>query len=121
MTQCYFTPVPSRRVSTNGRVEFRLAAEGCRQVRVAAVWPDGRRADVGNYELKPSLELVKAYPCTEGFVGQFQWELSFENEQGEVVEVLNQPYEIIKSDVHSTCLLDGCWISIRHWSPTESR
>jgi len=120
-TQCYFTPVPSRRISTNGRVEFRLAAEGCRQVRVAAVLPDGGRIEVGSYELKPALELVKVYPCTEGLVGQFEWELTFVSDQGETAEILRQPYEIVKSEVHSTCLLDGCWISIRHWSPTESR
>ena len=120
-TQCYFTPVPSRRVSTNGRVEFRLAAEGCSRVRAAALWPDGRRVEAGVFELKPALELVKAYPNTEGFVGQFQWELCFENDLGETVEMLRQDYEIVPSEVHSTCLLDGCWISIRHWSPTESR
>ena len=32
-TQCYFTPVPSRRISNNGRVEFRLAAAGCARAR----------------------------------------------------------------------------------------
>lgn len=120
-TQCYFTPVPSRRISTNGQVEFRLAADGCRCVHVAAVWQSGHRIEVGTYSLKPNLELVKVIPNTAGFVGQFEWELGFENEQGEIVETLRQPYEIVKSNVHSTCLLDGCWVSIRHWSPSESR
>ena len=121
MTQCFFTPVPSRRVSNNARVEFRLAATGCSRVRAAAVFADGRRVEVGVFEMKPALELVKAYPTTDGLLGQFEWELCFEDASGAVVETLRQPYEIIVSDVHSTCLLDGCWISIRHWSPTESR
>ena len=54
-------------------------------------------------------------------MGQFEWELTFVSDQGETAEILRQPYEIVQSEVHSTCLLDGCWISIRHWSPTESR
>ena len=27
----------------------------------------------------------------------------------------------MRSDVHSTCLLDGCWTSIYHWSEDEAR
>ena len=120
-THCYFTPVPSRRISTNGRVEFRLAADGCCRVRVAAVFADGRRMEAGCFDLLPDHRLVKGYPDTTGLLGRFVWELQFEDENGEVIETLRQPYEIVGSSVHSTCLLDGCWISIRHWSPTESR
>ena len=89
-TQCYFTPVPSRRISTNGQVEFRLAADGCRCVHVAAVWQSGHRIEVGTYSLKPNLELVKVIPNTAGFVGQFEWELGFENEQGEIVDMTEE-------------------------------
>lgn len=32
-----------------------------------------------------------------------------------------QPYEVVKSAVASTCLLDGCWVSIYHWSDDEAR
>ena len=118
---CYFTPVPSRRISNNGRVEFRLAADGCRRARATAVFADGRRVDAGVFDMKPDLELVKAYPNTDGLLGQFTWEVAFEDADGNVVDTLCENYEIVASDVHSTCLLDGCWISIRHWSPTESR
>ena len=89
-TQCYFTPVPSRRISNNGRVEFRLAASGCSRVRAAAVFADGRRVDAGVFEVKPDLELVKAYPTTDGLLGQFVWELSFEDADGNVVLNINR-------------------------------
>ena len=58
MTHCYFTPVPSRRISNNGRVEFRLAAEDCARVATEAVFADGRRVATGTFELKPALQLV---------------------------------------------------------------
>ena len=117
---CYYTPIPPRRVSTNGKVEFRLASDGCRRVRIAALLEDGKRVEAGVFNLKPELGVVSAYPETRKLTGRFQWELTFEDAAGNPVRTFLQPYEIVRSDVHSTRLLDGCWISIRHWSETES-
>ena len=119
-TACYYTPIPPRRISTNGKVEFRLAAEGCRRVRIAALTEDGKRTEAGVFDLKPGLEPVSAFPSVKGLSGRFKWELTFENAVGDPVQTFLQPYEIVPSKVHSTQLLDGCWISIRHWSETES-
>ncbi len=118
---CYFTPVPSRRISTNGKVEFRLATKSATTLDVSAKLADGTKKFIGVFLLKQNLELTKIYPETSGLVGEFDWILEFKDDTGEVIETITQNYEIVNSDVHSTRLLDGLWVSIRHWSPDESR
>ena len=120
-SSCYFTPVPSRRISTNGKVEFRLATKSASTLDVSVLFADGSKKFIGVFPLKQNLELTKVYPETSGLLGEFDWVLDFKNEKGEIIETITQNYEIVKSDVHSTRLLDGCWISVRHWSPVESR
>ena len=118
--ECFFTPIPPRRISSNGQVEFRLASDGCKKVRISALMEDGMKTEAGVFDLKPGLEPVSAVLSPEGITGMFQWELSFEDAEGNPVRTFLQPYEVVPSEVHSTQLLDGCWISIRHWSETES-
>lgn len=118
---CYFTPVPSRRISTNGKVEFRLATSSAVSVSVSAKFSDGTQKIIGEFPLKQNLKLTKIHPDTTGLIGEFDWILEFRDASGNVIDTQIQNYEIVKSDVHSTRLLDGCWISVRHWSPVESR
>ena len=71
-----FTPVPGRRISENGRVEFRLAAKDCDKVNVYAVLKDEVRFS-GSVALLPDFQLVKFCPETKGIVGSFTWKIDF--------------------------------------------
>ena len=119
MNKCFFTPVPSRRISENGKVEFRLAASDCDKAVITAIVNE-KEIPAGSVDLLPDCGLVKFYPETNGLIGSFTWKIDFVKGEA-TVETIKQNYEIVKSDVHSTRLLDGLWISIRHWSPDESR
>lgn len=121
MTDNYCTPVPARRVSTNGRLELWLAAREAQSVRIQAVLPDGSQVACGESALMNHLELNKVYPDMKGISGRILLKTDFMAEDGTVLETLEQPYEIVKSNVHSTRLIDGCWVSIYHWSEDEAR
>lgn len=121
MKQQYCTPVPARRVSENGRLELRLASQEAQQVRVQAVRADGSVRDCGSFPITAGLALNKVYPDTAGLIGKFTLCITFLTADGQALETLEQDYEIVRSDVHSTCLLDGCWVSIYHWSDDEAR
>lgn len=121
MCNCYCTPVPSRRISDLARLELRLAADSAAQVRVSTVFPDGTKKACGEYAIAPNLQLNKVYPDIRGLCGKFQLIVEFLMAEGDVCGRYEQPYEILHTGVPSTGLLDGCWVSIRHWSPTESR
>ena len=121
MNNHYCTPVPSRRVSTNGRLELRVASENASIVRVETLFSDGHRTACGSYPIEGNLTLNKLYPELNGITGQFLLDVTFLAADGTVLEIKQQPYEIVKSEVHSTCLLDGCWVCIYHWSESEAR
>lgn len=121
MKTCYCTPVPSKRVSVNAKIEFRVSAQDAKLLAVKAVMPDGTAKDCGRFAIENGMALNKVYPQTSGLLGPFTFVLTFLLPDGTVADEQKFSYEIVTSDVHSTCLLDGCWISIRHWSPTESR
>ena len=113
------TPVPARRISTNGKVELRIAAEEAVRVDIQAQLSD-RTVDCGSYAICPHLELNKIVPNTEGIVGPFVFVMNFRDEAGNLLGSLKQHYEIVASSVHSTCLLDGCWVTLYHWSEQEA-
>ena len=83
---CYFTPVPSRRISTNGKVEFRLAAQNAVVSDVSVKFSDGTSKFIGTFPLKKNLELTKIYPDIDGLLGEFDWVLEFKDENGEVID-----------------------------------
>lgn len=117
----YCTPVPSRRISVNARLELRIATENAVAVRVEAIASDGRRLSAEEFPLVAGLVLNKICPRLEGVVGQGRLDISFLDSAGFVLEAKHQNYEIIASPVTSTRLLDGCWVSIYNWSEDEAR
>jgi hypothetical protein len=121
MMKHYCTPVPARRISTNGRLELRIVSKEAVRVQILAVKDNQIMQDCGTYDLLPNSTLNKVYPSLHGLTGQIVLHIHFQNAQGETLEVMQQPYEIVVSPVHSTRLLDGCWISILHWSDDEAR
>lgn len=121
MNNCYCTAVPAYRISDRSRLELRIAADNSTAVNVSAELSDRKIHNCGSFPIKSKLELNKIYPDISGLLGSFSLKVSFLDALGNVIGVHEQPYEIVHTGVNSTRLLDGCWISIRHWSPTESR
>lgn len=116
----YMTPVPARRISTKATLELRVASREAAAVRAEAVFP-GRIKDLGRFPIRSGLALNKVYPCTENVVGEFRLRVIFLAENGSELERQDVAYEIVDTGVLSTCLLDGCWVSIYHWSEEEGR
>lgn len=121
MKRCFCTAVPAYRISDQGRLELRLAADTAASVSITFTGKDGICHQAGTFPIKNGRVLCKVYPCTDGLLGRFTMQVAFASADGQVMDTYSQPYEIVHTGVHSTQLLDGCWISIRHWSPTESR
>ncbi len=121
MSQHFCTPIPARRISVNGRLELRLATDDAASAQIDARLENGEVRGCGCFPLKGGRQLNIVHPDMSGLTGRLTLLISFLSENGTVLEVKEQPYEIILSRVHSTCLLDGCWVSIYHWSESEAR
>ena len=117
----YFTPIPARRISANSQLELRVATDSAAMLRIEGITTDGERMHVGQFLLKGALEPNKVYPDLSGEIGKIQLELYFCDTQGHLLEIQTLDYEIVSSAVASTCLLDGCWVSIYNWSEDEAR
>ena len=117
----YCTPIPARRISTNSRLELRVATDSAAILRAEIVTADGERRHAGQFSLKGGLELNKIYPTLSGAAGKIWLEISFWDMQNHLLEIQSLDYEIVKSDVVSTRLLEGCWVSIYNWSEEEAR
>lgn len=70
--------------------------------------------------LKTSLQASEDYQFISLDLKQFEGKIDIilEMDEGERRVF---PYEVIDSPVRSTRLLDGCWISLVHWSDDEAR
>ncbi|HPE95458.1 MAG TPA: DUF4434 domain-containing protein [Bacillota bacterium] len=120
MNENFCTPVPARRISAKAQVEWRVASKNCTRINITVRQNGAVVRDCGTFEITPDLALNKIVPDTNGIVGSITFVLSFL--RGDTVcETIEQDYQIVSSEVCSTRLLDGCWVSILHFSPSESR
>ena len=120
MNKHFCTAVPARRISSNGRLELRVASESGDFVQIRGILPEGQTVDCGQFSIEKNLVLNKVYPCLKRLSGSFLLQVDF-MKSDILLETWEQSYEIISSEVHSSCLLDGCWVSICHWSDDEAR
>ena len=65
----YCTPIPARRISTNSRLELRVATDSAAILRAEIVTADGERRHAGHFSLKGGVELPKIYPTVSGAGG----------------------------------------------------
>ena len=56
-----------------------------------------------------------------GITGEVSLVFNFLGTSGKLIETKEYKYEIIDSGCTSTTLIDGCWVSIYHWSEEEAR
>lgn len=114
----FMTPVPARRISAKAVLELRVASEQAVTVKVEAVFPQQIK-DLGCFSIQPGLALNKVYPSTGNVIGQFQLRVTFFARDNSILDMQDVSYEIVNTGVLSTCMLDGCWVSIYHWSEEE--
>lgn len=116
----YCTLIPSGRISEHARLELRLATDDASSVRMEVVRDSGQRTSQV-FVLRSGRERNQIYPCLQGITGKIWLEISFLDAQGSIQETLRRRFEIVPSPVASTRLLDGCWVSLYHWSEEEAR
>lgn len=113
------TLIPPHRASTQTRVEARLwspQAARCRWTVTsgsAAVF----QADI---ELGGD-SLPTTFAQTFEEAGELELVFEFFDATGVCIERRVAPYQIVDSGVRSTRQIDGCWVSIVHWSEEEAR
>lgn len=118
MQKNYCTPIPAARISNKVSPELKIATENARAAEIYAVTAGGK-ALLGKYDLKKGLESNRIYPDLGGITGKFEFEINFKDNNGNAEETIRIPYEALKSDVPSTGMIDGCWITLYHWSEAE--
>jgi len=121
MKTCFCTPIPSGRISTNGKLEIRVAAKALDNVTIRISQNGSLLKEEGPFKAAADLQETKIYPDLKGIIGTIDLTVEFHDAAGQAIGSESFPYEVVASDVHSTCLLDGCWVSIYHWSNAEAR
>ena len=118
MQKNYCTPIPAARISDKVSPELKIATANACAAEIYAVTAGGRTL-LGKYDLKKGLESNRIYPDLGGITGKFEFEINFKDNDGNTEETIRIPYEVVKSDVPSTGMIDGCWITLYHWSEAE--
>lgn len=111
--------IPPHRASTRSAVEIRIWAGTAAACRVS-VTLDGKPLRSAHLELS-STECFTVLTERIGAPGNVRFSFEFLDEVGDPVGRIDRPYEIVDSGVRSTRRIDGCWISVVHWSEEEAR
>ena len=118
MKKLYLTMVPGKRISCKCRPEMRVAAPISGKIRVLAEKNDEVHS-LGEYEIKGRYALNRIYLDVSMLSGEYIIRVSF---SGGALDLLaEERYTIIDSETNSGQLIDGCWVSLYHWSEEEAR
>ncbi|HWD39043.1 MAG TPA: DUF4434 domain-containing protein [Fimbriimonas sp.] len=112
------TLLPPYRASSLTSVQVRLwapEASNCRWTILSSGTPL-RSTDIPSKD--GAFEVVDE-PIPE--VGSLVFQFEFFNGDGVPLASHSLPYEVVESGVQSTRRVDGCWVSIAHWSEDEAR
>ncbi len=110
------TVIPPGRVSTRTDVEMRVWAPGASRVELCV---DGHASHAESWPLDGTEAVLR--PQLGGLVGAHDLRLRFLDGAGALLGERTHRCEIIESGHRSTGLIDGCWISLYHWSEDEAR
>ena len=121
MQQHDCTIIPSGRISVNGSVELNVASMDAVSVNVTMRREDGYVRDCGTFPIQSGRVCNHTHPDFGSQAGRYEVTVSFLDEAGAVLGVRQFPYELVSTKVTSTQMLDGCWVSICHWSDFESQ
>lgn len=103
------TLIPPHRISTQSFVEARVwspSATKCRWISNDELIAEGNCGALKHRFTKEGNHLFR---------------FEFMNDDGQVIEAQTKSYEVVETGVRSTRTIDGCWVSLVHWSEDESR
>ena len=118
-TDTAITLIPPHRASTLTPIQARIWTSDKRRCRWT-VLADG--VTVRSTECLPG-EGTSFTSCeaTIPIAGRFDFVFEVFDANSNLIEMHSFPYEIVESGVRSTRHVDGCWVSIAHWSEDEAR
>lgn len=120
MDKTYVTIIPAFRISTNLKPEVRAFSDQQSDF-VINIIKNKKVIRCLRNELKEASKEISIYLDLQDIVGDIEVEFSFFDLSGKQISTKKINYEIIDSGCNSTTLIDGCWVSIYHWSETEAR
>jgi len=117
--ESHVTVIPPHRVSSRVAVEVRLSSPDATHCR----WSVLHDNEVISTKYVP---LRCDFPFTAdrqiiSEPGQLEIVVEFFDPNGLVCATYRQPYEVVDTSCHSTRQIDGCWVSLVHWSEDEAR
>lgn len=112
--------IPGFRISTHIKPDVRIYSEHAVELILNAK-QENKVVKSLEYKLGKDKRIHSISPDFSGIKGDITLEFYFYNINGKLIENKNFKYEIIDSSCNSTTLLDGCWVSIYHWSEDEAR
>lgn len=111
------TLIPPGRISTRTAPELRVHAPGSAAVELSIV-RDGATVRSRSWPLAGAGTLR---PDLTSITGDVEFRLRFADAEGRTIGERIHPCEIVETGQLSTGLIDGCWISLYHWSEDEAR
>lgn len=118
MNNVQITAIPPGRVSTLTRPEIRVYAPEGASLTLSLV-QGGRVLSQREYPLPPAGTTI--WPEVAGVVGDLTFAVTIADSHGKALAEQSIAYEILDTGRRSTTLIDGCWISLYHWSEDEAR
>lgn len=120
MDKVHISILPPARCSNRVQPEVRIAAGNAVKAEIMVIQKSGEKKAF-ELILGNSKGFKKVHLDLSGIYGDAVIKIILLDLRGNVIETQEHPYEIINSQCNSTTLLDGCWISIYHWSEDEAR
>lgn len=110
--------IPAYRISNRVSPEIRVySSEDALKMELSVIKKD---EILKKQDYKIDKGLNRLYCSLEGLKGRIKFSFEFFKDN-EKVHTFAYNYEVIDSSCRSTTLIDGCWVSIYHWSEDEAR
>lgn len=113
-----FTVIPGRRISKSYHPEIVIYSEVQATLTYQIIQLNQVIQEV-TVSVPGSRDYTRMKLNLAGIRGNVELHITLESKTARKEQVI--PYEIIDSPVKSTRLLDGCWVSLVHWSDDEAR
>lgn len=117
MSRLQVTPIPARRCSVKTQPELRVHAPDATAAELTITGHGDPRHQ--SFALEPGTTVLR--PDLAGLAGDLRFHLRVTGAGGQVLGEHAFPYRVVDTGVRSTRLIDGCWISLYHWSEDEAR
>lgn len=119
MEKYLVTMIPAYRISSKARPEVRVYSGTGSELEIT-ISKEGMVPRSFKYALNGHSE-ERLYPDFSGITGCLCIGFRFTDGKGHTYYERNITYKIIDSGCRSTTLIDGCWVSLYHWSEDEAR